>query len=105
MAENKNIQGVLTLLGFAQKGKMLVAGDANVDAYLKKDKVVLLIMASDLAKNRKNEWRLRAANAGIELIEISDKLQLGIAVGMSPRTIIGVIDQQMAQAIVKKLQA
>lgn len=100
-----NVDGVLTLLGFAQKGKILVAGDSNVDAYLKKDKICLLLMATDLAENRKKEWRLRAADAEIDIIEVTDKLQLGIAVGMSPRTIIGLTDQQMAHAIVKKLQA
>lgn len=40
-------KGVLTLLGFAQKGKNLAAGEANVEAYLKKGKVCLLLIAED----------------------------------------------------------
>ena len=40
-------KGVLTLLGFAQKGKNLAAGEANVEAYLKKGRVCLLLIAED----------------------------------------------------------
>ena len=29
-------KGALTLLGFAQKGRMLVAGESGVDVFLKK---------------------------------------------------------------------
>lgn len=98
-----NIDGLLTLLGFAQKGKLLTAGDANVEAYLKKGKVVLLIVASDLSENRKRYWQMRATQHGIELFEASDKLQLGLAMGMSPRTVIGITDAKMAEAMVKKM--
>ena len=94
-------KGALTLLGFAQKGRMLVAGESGVDVFLKKDKLQLMIIASDLAAERQTSWQQKAAE--IETIIFSTKSQLGLAIGMSPRSVIGITDAQMAQALLKKL--
>ena len=61
--------GVLTLLGFAQKGKNLAAGEANVEAYLKKGKVHLLLIAEDQSAKNQQRWRYLAENYAIEAIE------------------------------------
>lgn len=95
--------GIMTLLGFAQKAKGLAAGEANVEAYLKKGKVSLLLVATDLAENRKKSWAMQAEDYDIKLIEVASKAEMGTAVGMSPRGIIGITDQQMASAILKKM--
>ncbi len=96
-------KGALTLLGFAQKGRMLVAGESGVDVFLKKDKLQLMIIASDLAAERQTSWQQKAAENEIETIIFSTKSQLGLAIGMSPRSVIGITDAQMAQALLKKL--
>lgn len=95
-------QGILTLLGFAQKGKKLAAGEANVEAYLKKGKIALLIIADDLSENRKKNWEILGEAHGVQTITFANKADLGYAVGMSPRGIIGICDEQMAKAILKK---
>ena len=40
-----NKQGVLTMLGFAQKAGKLAAGEAAVENFLKKEKIVFFIVA------------------------------------------------------------
>lgn len=99
-----NKQGLLTMLGFAQKAGKLAAGEAAVENFLKKEKIVLLVMSEELSDNRKEYWIRQAeyANIPIFAVEIS-KLDLGWAIGSSPRGIIGVLDQGMADAVRKKI--
>ena len=99
-----NKQAVLTMLGFAQKAGKLAAGEAAVENFLKKEKIVLLVMSDELSDNRKEYWTKQAeyANVDILTVEIS-KLDLGWAIGNSPRGIIGIMDQGMAEAIRKKI--
>lgn len=99
-----NTQGVLTMLGFAQKAGKLAAGEAAVENFLKKEKIVLLLMSEELSDNRKEYWTKQAeyANVPIFAVEIS-KLDLGWAIGSSPRGIIGIMDQGMADAVRKKM--
>jgi ribosomal protein L30E len=61
-------------------------------------------MSDELSDNRKEYWTKQAeyANVDILTVEIS-KLDLGWAIGNSPRGIIGIMDQGMAEAIRKKI--
>ena len=99
-----NKQGVLTMLGFAQKAGKLAAGEAAVENFLKKENIVLMAMSDESSDNRKEYWTKQAeyANVDILTVEIS-KLDLGWAIGNSPRGIIGIMDQGMAEAIRKKI--
>lgn len=95
MAEQK----VLTLLGFAKKAGKLVAGDSNVQAALDKKQGRLLIVATDISEKNKERWYKRAKMHAINVLEISTKPVLGLAVGLSPRGILCILDERMAQAI------
>ena len=95
--------GVLTLLGFAQKGKKLAAGEANVEAYLKKGKVCLLLIAEDQSVKNQERWQRLAEDYAIEAVLFGTKEELGLAMGMSPRSIVGLTDEHMAKAILKKI--
>lgn len=96
-------KGVLTLLGFAQKGKNLAAGEANVEAYLKKGRVCLLLIAEDQSVKNQQKWQFLAENEEIEAVIFGTKEELGHAIGLSPRGIVGITDEQMAKAILKKI--
>ena len=99
-----NKQGVLTMLGFAQKAGKLAAGEAAVENFLKKEKIVLLIMSEELSDNRKEYWVRRAKYANISILTVDiSKLDLGWAIGNSPRGIIGIMDPGMADAVRKKI--
>ena len=99
-----NKQGVLTMLGFAQKAGKLAAGEAAVENFLKKEKIVLLIMSEELSDNRKEYWVRQAKYANISILTVDiSKLDLGWAFGNSPRGIIGIMDPGMADAVRKKI--
>ena len=99
-----NEKGILTLLGFAQKAGNICAGDAAVENFLKKRRIKLLLVSSEFSDSRKSYWNLQAADYGIDCLELDiTKHDLGLAVGMSPRGVIGILDQKMAEAVVKKV--
>ena len=100
-----NVKGILTLMGFAQKAGKLAAGDAAVDNFLQKGKVALLILSEEVSENKKRDWQLKAELAETAMVTLNaSKLEMGLAVGMSPRGIIGIMDKNMAEDIMKKLQ-
>lgn len=100
-----NVKGALTLLGFAQKAGNLAAGEATVENFLKKGRLVLLVISSELSEQRMEFWKEQAEQYGVAwTILEATKVEMGLAVGMSPRGIIGIPDENMAEAIMKKLQ-
>ena len=65
-----NKQGVLTMLGFAQKAGKLAAGEAAVENFLKKEKIVLLVMSDELSDNRKEYWTKQAEYANVDILTV-----------------------------------
>lgn len=97
-------QGVLTMLGFAQKAGKVAAGEAQVENFLKKGKIVLLILSDELSDNRKEYWMRQAEYFEVPILTVAiDKLELGWAIGNSPRGIIGVMEKGLADAVRKKI--
>ena len=71
----------------------------------RKERLALLILSDELSEQRKEYWQQQAQLHGIESITLNaTKLEMGLAVGMSPRGIIGIMDRNMAEAIMKKMQ-
>jgi len=96
-------KGFLTMLGFAAKARKLVSGEKGVESFLKQnDKVKLLILANDMPQSRKDFWRGKAEILKIDTIEAADKMTLGIAIGTSPRGVIGILDDQMKKAVLER---
>lgn len=90
-------------IGFAKKAGKLVSGESAVKALLKKKQIYLLIIAEDLSDNRKKFWKFVAEREEIPIITYGNKRDLGIAIGMSPRALIGITDQKMALSMEKKM--
>lgn len=100
-----NQKGILTLMGFAQKAGKLAGGDAAVENFLEKGRLVLLILSDELSEQRKVHWQQQAQLHEIEYVILNaTKVEMGLAVGMSPRGIIGIMDRNMAEAIMKHMQ-
>ena len=96
-------KGALTLLGFAQKSGKLAAGESAVEVLMKKGKVKLLLLAEDQPDKGQQKWCRLAEEQGIEAIVFATKEELGQAIGLSPRSIVGIRDEQMAKAILQKI--
>ena len=100
-----NREWLLTMLGFAQKAGKLAAGESAVENFLKRDRIRLMIASMELAEEKKNMWESQAIQHEIPFYQTeATKAELGLAVGMSPRGIIGIMDDKMAEAIMQRLQ-
>ena len=97
-----NTTWIKSMLGFAQKSKKVVSGESAVKALLKKGQIHLLILAEDLSENRSKHWVYLANDLGIPVLTMGTKLELGIAMGQSPRSIIGVTDGELAKNIISR---
>ncbi len=89
----------LTLLGFAKKANHTTSGEEGVKAFIYKDKIKLLIIAEDYPEKRKVFWKDIANSLNIDFIEICDKESLGRAIGTSPRALVGILDEKMAESL------
>lgn len=90
----------ISLLGIARRAGKVCSGESQVEAFLKKNKGYLIIVAEDSpgANSKFSQW---AKNLGIPVIISGNKQELGLAIGLSPRAIVLVMDQGFANAILK----
>lgn len=102
MMPNKE-EKILTLLGFARKAGKVVSGEQACLASLDKGQAALCIIAKDATDKNRFKWQERAAQSRIPAIEISDKISLGSAIGMSPRNIVCLTDEEMTRAILRTM--
>jgi len=94
------IERVQSLLGIARRAGRVCSGEAQIEAMLKKSKGRLLIVAEDSPGTVKKytHW---AADLGLTLIVMGSKQELGLAIGLSPRAAILIMDEGFAKAILK----
>jgi LSU ribosomal protein L7AE len=84
----------------ARRAGKIVSGESQVEALLKKNKGQLLILAED-APGVKRKYEQWAGDLKIPIIIFGTKQELGIALGLSPRSVILVMDDGFAKAILK----
>lgn len=96
-------QSVKTLLGFAHKSGRVLSGEAAVEAGVKKRKACLILMAQDMPAKRKQHYMRWFDGMKIGYFILGTKMEYGDLLGLSPRSILAVSDQQLAAAIVKQI--
>ncbi|MDD2234033.1 MAG: L7Ae/L30e/S12e/Gadd45 family ribosomal protein [Desulfitobacteriaceae bacterium] len=94
------IEKILSYLGMARRAGKIVSGEFQVETMLKKNKGQLLILACD-APSGQRKYEKWAGDHNIPVIIIGTKQELGIALGLSPRSVILVMDEGFAKAILK----
>lgn len=92
---NKRIR---SLIGIARRAGKVAAGNAEVEAMLKKRKGFLLIMAEDALSTQKKYYRW-ANDLKLPIMVTGTKLELGHSIGLSPRSAVLILDQGIAKAI------
>lgn len=90
----------LSLLGLARRAGKVASGEAQVEAFLKKKKGCLLIVAED-APNAFAKFSPWAKDLNIPVLVTGKKRDLGHAIGLSPRSVILITDEGFAKAIMK----
>lgn len=88
---------IKTLLGFAQKAGKVVSGDNTCRA--KFNKLFLIILAEDCSKETAEYYQYRCNKVGKPILVWGSKVDLGIAIGKSPRTVVGITDPDFAQKV------
>ena len=89
-------------LGLAQKAGKTASGDVAVRAALKSGKVKVLVLAQDAAPNSKKEIYFLAEMAGVQVIELLTRNELGYAIGKGPRIAVAITDANFANMLLKK---
>lgn len=90
---------VMSLLGFAQAAGHIVSGHTACAASLRRNRAQLVILATDAQPATKQEFR-RAARK-VPVVEMGTKLELGTAIGKSPRAVLCVQDKELARALLQ----
>lgn len=86
-------------LGLAQKAGKVASGDFAVRSALKGGKAKLLVVATDAAPNSKKDMYYLAEVAGVEVIELLTRDELGFAIGKAQRTALAITDLNFAKML------
>lgn len=89
---------IASLLGLAQKAGKVISGDNTCRAKFKFIK--LIILSEDCSDKTKEFFQYHCAKAQKPILTIGKRIELGIALGKSPRTVVGITDSNFARRIV-----
>lgn len=81
------------------KAGYIVSGEFSVEQALKKGKVHLVILAKDASDNTKKKFRDKCRYRSVPLLEISNKTDLGRAIGKEMRASLAITDKGFAETI------
>ena len=99
-----NMEKLHSLLGLAMRAGKLVSGEDGTMLDLKKNKLNLVIVATDASNNTKKLFKDKSSYRKINQIYFSTKVELGLAIGKSPRAVIGIKDKSLASKITELMQ-
>ena len=94
------MERIYSFLGLARRAGKITSGESQIEAMLKKGKGHLLILAEDAPGIHKKytQW---AQDLKLPVLIAGTKRDLGISIGLSPRSTILVMDEGFAKAILK----
>ena len=95
---------ILSMLGLSRKGGMLVSGEFSTEKAVKERKAKLVIVAEDASDNTKKLFSDKCRSYSVPLIFHGDKQSLGAALGQKERASAAILDEGMANAIMKKIE-
>ena len=96
---------VLSMLGLAAKSGNVVSGEFSTEKAVKTGKAFLVIVADDSSDNTKKHFSDMTAFYEVPIYFYSDKVGLGNAIGKEFRASLAVTDENLANAVIKKLQS
>lgn len=98
---------VLSMLGLAAKSGNVVSGEFSTEKAVKTKtgKAFLVIVADDSSDNTKKHFSDMTAFYEVPIYFYSDKVGLGNAIGKEFRASLAVTDENLANAVIKKLQS
>ncbi len=94
----------LSMLGIAAKSGKVVSGEFSTEKAVKTGKAFLVIVAGDSSDNTKKHFSDMTDFYEVPIYFYSDKVSLGNAIGKEFRASLAVTDENLANAVIKKLQ-
>ena len=94
---------VLSMLGLAKRAGKIVSGEFSTEKAIKEKKAKLVIVSEDASNNTKKLFTNKTNFYNVPLVFYGDKDSLGHGIGCEMRTSIGILDEGLANAIIKKL--
>ncbi|MGO0122988.1 L7Ae/L30e/S12e/Gadd45 family ribosomal protein [Desulfothermobacter acidiphilus] len=96
-------KAVRQYLGLGQRAGQVASGDFLVRVKIRKREPTLVIVATDAAASTLREIERLARKASIPVIRYGTKMELGSALGRSPRAVVAILSQPLADRILKIL--
>lgn len=100
-----NEEKIKALLGFAQKAGKIISGDDMVITGMKKKQVFFVVLAQDASEYVKKEVLHYIEKYQVPYVMGFDKADLGLAIGKSPRAVLGITDKNFAVGMQKNVYA
>ena len=94
-----NEEKLLGLFGLAHRAGAVSAGAMQVEKALVSGKCKLLLIAADVAPETRKRLEILTDRTGTPVFVVLSKLQMGTAVGKSPKAALAVTDLGFAGAI------
>ena len=98
-----NTNKVKSLLGMAQKGRMLEIGRTAASVLIKRKRAALIIVALDASEKIKKEIEFICRLNNVPIYIFSTKNELGELCGRDSVAVIGISDRHLADGIKKEL--
>ncbi len=94
---------VLSMIGIAARAGNIASGEFSTEKAVKGGKVYLVVVAKDASQNTKKHFSDMCSYRQIPLFEYADKKRLGNCIGKEYRASLAVTDENLAEAISKRL--
>ncbi len=95
---------VLSFISICMKAGKLVSGEFSVEKAVKAGQACLVLVAADASANSKKQYTNMCTFYKVPLYSISSKEELGRALGKEYRASLAVLDDNMAKALMKKME-
>jgi len=89
------------MLGFAKKAGKITSGEGITLENIKNSRVKLVILASDASDNTSKRIKDKSSYRNIQVIETLDRYEIGNAIGLDERVVLGITDRGFADSIKK----
>ena len=94
-----NTEKIIGLLGLANRAGQISAGAMQTEKAIMAGKCKLLLIAEDVAPETLKRLLIMTEQAGTPTLKILTKLQLGTAIGKSPKAAIAINDNGFASSL------
>ena len=94
---------VLSMIGIAARAGNIASGEFSTEKAVKGGKAYLVVVAKDASQNTKKHFSDMCSYRQIPLFEYADKKRLGNCIGKEYRASLAVTDENLAEAISKRL--